>query len=878
MDKPNIFVGRQREIEKLGELLKKSLNGQPQLVFISGETGAGKSSLLREFLRISLSANPKLLTAVASCNPSFGKEDPFLPLRSVAQQLLHPPKNKLKYVGNLAKTAGGFVVETAPDLIGIFLPVIGPLASIFAKAIKAASEAGNKAKMDDSISSKRSMIFEQFCQLLFKLSKKSPLVIILEDAQWADQSTIEFLFHLTRSWSQQRIIVIATYRAEDLEMEQGEHPLRVVEREMMAHRLCSNMRLGWLDEGNITVWLSELFPKSKIPDEFPKWLLSKTEGNALFINEILENMQEQKTLFQDTEGYWILSHDFAGPEDLPQSIEAVIEQRLGRLEARLLEMLNYASVEGQEFTAEVISAIQKFDLDAVVGKLIDTLGSKYGIVSAKEERKIAQQRIVSLFNFRHSLIQMHLYKKLDPIRRRRFHLAVGNCLEELYGNEKSQIATSLARHFAEGGDMERACRYAALSAKNAEKSYDYRAAREWLRKAIDYSDSIELSKEETAELWLSLGTAESRVGSFADAISYFDRALTVLGNLENKTIQAKILTELGYCYLQMNKSDSAVTVIKDALAIYRLDNDLEQVAYCLAQLSFAYHKEEQQHLAMGSLLRAKEAFEKLNDRRGLAYVNRHLGINYRIEDDFENSVKHLKEAARLDKLIGNRFDESSDYTNLGSTYLMLRNDYERALEFYQKSLRISHDISKVHEEGHVLLNMARLYALQEKWSDALQAAEEGLRLSELVGEDSNVTRGLWYRGIIKYYLGFTKEAEDDYRRLIDISGHKAREMWGMLYNYASLLLVHDKMDAAFNTCFDACMLLLKIVKGMSDRQQTAFLTLQGKTNVFIAMLDLAIQTNNSAKAQSILDELPKDLEIKSNQSYPKFYWGSGKWI
>jgi len=876
MEKSNVFVGRQTETEMLGKYLEKSLSGQPQLVFISGEAGVGKSSLLREFMK-AISSNTKLVGAVANCNASLGKADPLLPLRSIMEQLLNPQKNKLRSVRNLAKTAGEFVVETAPDVIGIFFPIIGPLVNIFAKTVKIASES-SKSKADENISSKRSMIFEQLCQLLFKLSKKSPLVIVLEDMQWADESTIEFLFHLARSWENQRIFVIATYREEDIVTEEGEHPLQMVEREMITHGLCQKMRLGWLDEINITNWLAELFPENRIPSDFSKWLLSRTKGNALFINEILKDIQEQKVLFQDEQGYWRLLQYIEGPENLPQSIEAVIERRLGRLEKGLLEILNYASVEGEEFTAEVISTIRKNDLEQFVDELIDTLGRQYGLISAKGERKITQQRIVSLFNFRHSLMQIHLYNKLDPIKKRRLHLSIGNCLEELYGDVKNQIATSLARHFAEGGDMERACHYARFSAKIAENFYDYRAAREWFKKAIEYADDFDLAVDETSELWHSLGKAESRVGSFTDAISYFNRALKLLEDTSNKKIQPEILIELGYCYIQTNKSLEAVKVIKEALAIYELEKNLEQVAFCTAQLAFAYHKSERQHLAKDSLLRAKELFESLNNPAGLAYVNRHLGINYRIENDFENSVKHLEEAALFDKKTGNRFDESSDYTNLGSTYLMLRDDHVHAMKFYQKSLNISRDISKVHEEGHVLLNMARLYALQEKWSDALSCVDEGLRLSELVSEDSNITRGLWYRGIIKHHLGLTNQGLNDYQRLLGYSEYEVRELWGMLYNHASLLQACNENEAAFNSYFGASKLLLKAVENMSNEQKISFLSSQGKLNVFIVMRNLASQYHFEEKAKSIIDRLPQNLEIKSNNDYPKFYWGSGKWV
>ncbi|MCC7187370.1 MAG: AAA family ATPase [Anaerolineales bacterium] len=876
MDKSDIFIGRQAELRALTESFEKILKGQPQLIFVSGEAGIGKSYLLLEFLERTLSNHAELVSAVANCNASFGKSDPLLPWRSIAEQLLNPKKNKIRSISNLTKTAGEFVLEVAPDALGIFFPVIGPIVSILTKAAKTASNISKAPKPDDNMLSKRSMVFEQFSQLLFRFSKKSPIVIVLEDMQWADESTIELLFHLARSWENQRILIVATYRDEDMAIQVKGHPLLMVEREMLIRDYCQKIHLEWLDKPEVETWLSNLFQKNKIPDDFSKWLLSRTEGNPLFIAEILQDMQEKNALLKDDNGYWVLSKTITGPEDLPKSIDALIELRLARLEQKLIETLTCASVEGDEFTAEVVSTIRKADLAQVLDELIDILGLQYGLISMKEERKLTEQRILSLFKFRHSLIQTYLYKKLDPIRKRRFHLSVGDCLEEIYGEQSTQIAPSLARHFAEGKDMQRAYKYAQISAKLSENLFDYSAAREWINKSLEYANSLDLSASEISVLKHALGRAESRVGSFSNAILLLSQALELIKNTDNKSLRPLILMDLGYCFIQTNRSQEAIKAYKDALDIFQVENSTVQVAHCMSQLAFAYHKNEQQQLAKTTLLKAEELFELSNNVIGLAYVNRHLGINYRIENDFENSVKYLDAAARFDAKTGNRFDEASDYTNLGSTYLMLRNDYGRAFEYYQKSLNLSRDISNVHEEGHVLLNMARLCALQEKWTDALEFADEGLRLSELVSDDANITRGLSYRGVIKYRLGSIESGLKDYQRLLEYSSSEVRELWGMLYNYASLLLAHGNQDAAFNSYFDAAKVLLKTIDNLPVKEKISIISSQGKINVFVAVLTSAPQ--NHARAISIIERLPKEIQVDSNVEYPKIYWGSGKWV
>jgi tetratricopeptide (TPR) repeat protein len=451
-------------------------------------------------------------------------------------------------------------------------------------------------------------------------------------------------------------------------------------------------------------------------------------------------------------------------------------------------------------------------------------------------------------------------------------------LEGLYEGATAEIAPALARHFAEAKDAERAFRYALLAAEHAETAYDYKAAGRWFRLATDHLPSLQLDPQVGADVWHRLGRAEVFTGSFKEAELCYRQALDYLQQSQADGKKADVLADLGYCYTQTDRSQEAIALLEEALALNQQSDRLAQAAYDMVYLAFAYHKNERQDLAKDYLVRAGNQFEALGDLVGQAAVNRHLGIHYRIEGNFELSVGHLEEAARLDREAGYKFDEASDYTNLGSTYLILRDDEVQAMAYYQRSLELSHLISKVHEEAHVLLNIARLFALQGEWSRASQSVEEGLRLSEIVQETSNIIRGHWYRGIIRFYQGHVKDALADYEYDLTIGVHDARVRWGVLYNLGSLQLEAGMIEKALRTYCEAGELLLSISEGMPSEKRAAFFQRQQKVHVFRALRAAAECAGQLETSDLILFRLPAEVSIETNQPLPRFYWGGGKWI
>jgi adenylate cyclase len=194
-------------------------------------------------------------------------------------------------------------------------------------------------------------------------------------------------------------------------------------------------------------------------------MYSHTGGHPLFAVELLREMQERGTLTRDERGRWIAGASLNW-QMLPTRVEGVIEERIGRLDVELREALTVASVEGEDFTAQVVARVLEENERDLVHRLSRELDRQHRLVQAQGIARVSGQRL-SLYRFRHHLFQEYLYNSLDAVRKAYLHEDVGHALETLYGDQVAEIAVQLGRHFGEAGLVEKAVKYLRLAGKQA---------------------------------------------------------------------------------------------------------------------------------------------------------------------------------------------------------------------------------------------------------------------------------------------------------------------------------------------------------------------------------------------------------------------------
>ena len=486
------FVARERELARLHEYLDLALAGQGRAVFVTGEAGSGKTALIQEFARgaqdayagSSSGSGQNLVVAVGNCNAYTGLGDPYLPFREILELLTGDveaqwaagsmTREQAEQLWSLLPPAVQALVEGGPDLIDTFVPRT-PLLSR-ARAVTP-SGAGWLARLEELLEQKpvstgaprqdQSHLFKQYTWVLHTLARLVPLVLVVDDLQWADAGSISLLFHLGRHLAGSRILLVGAYRPEEVAMgRDGErHPLEPVVNEFQRDSGRVIVNLGQADRKGFVEALLDSAPNLLGPS-FRQKLVRQTQGHPLFTIELLRGMQERGDLVQDKQGRWV-----EGPaldwETLPARVEAAIKERIGRLAQPLQAALQVASVEGEVFTAEVVARVQAVSERELVGRLSGELDRRHQLVRAHAIERLGSQRL-SRYRFTNYLFQKYLYDSLDDVERTYLHEDVANALEGLYRDRTSgtadaaataAVAVQLARHFQEAGVAEKAIHY-----------------------------------------------------------------------------------------------------------------------------------------------------------------------------------------------------------------------------------------------------------------------------------------------------------------------------------------------------------------------------------------------------------------------------------
>ncbi len=472
------FFARERELAQLSMFLESALSGAGQVVFVSGEAGSGKTSLISEFANRASQIHGNLIAVRGTCNALTGIGDPYLPIREILGLLTGdvearwnartiPREYALRLWNNLALIVP-VLLEHGRDLIETLLPgeaLIQRVKACLAEQAAWLSDltelVKHKAAFPGGHALTQDVLIEQFSATVRALAGHKPLLIILDDLQWADQGSINLLSHFGSHITDTPILVIGAYRSEELTLGRNseQHPLLPV-----IHKFRRAM-------GEITIDLeqAEGFPfiealiesnPNQLGADFRRTLYELTKGHPLFTIELLRGMQERGDLIKDSQGRWI-----EGPvlnwDELPGRLEAVIADRIERLSSLEQMILRIASVEGELFTAEVAGRVGKLTDGEMVTLLSSELDRKHQLIRAQGTRHINNQRL-SRYHFRHILFQKYLYASLDRIEKEHLHEAVGTAIETLFQNQSlqiTQLAPQLARHFQEAGMSVKAIGY-----------------------------------------------------------------------------------------------------------------------------------------------------------------------------------------------------------------------------------------------------------------------------------------------------------------------------------------------------------------------------------------------------------------------------------
>jgi hypothetical protein len=451
--------GREPTLAELREYLRRASGGQRQIVFVRGEPGIGKTALVDEFLRQATAHGRPIMVARGQCIEGYGGKEPYYPI--------------LQALGTLFGSSWGDYV----------IRILAEQAPTWLVQFPALVKRGQRESLGrEIVGTTRERMLREVGEALETITADSALLLVLEDLQWVDPSTVDLISSVARGRTGAKLMVIGTYRPVDLVL--SEHPLKAVKADLLVHHLCHEIALEPLRETAVTEFLAAGSSPPDLPKGLAGLLHQHTEGNPLFMVAALQLMTERKFITREN-GRWRLlvpleEIDLAVPENLRLMIEAQIE-RLDEKQQRLLEV---ASVAGALFSSIVSAEAANLDVETFQ-ETCATVARSHHMIHAAVDEDLPDGRTSSRYEFTHALYRDVFYQRIAPGRRAKLHRRIGESLEAIFHDNLSEIAPELAHHFDNGSDWPRAIKYMRLNAETSARRFAQRETVEALQRALE---------------------------------------------------------------------------------------------------------------------------------------------------------------------------------------------------------------------------------------------------------------------------------------------------------------------------------------------------------------------------------------------------------
>ena len=546
------FVGRDKEIELLGEAFTKARSGNSQVIGIMGEPGVGKSRLLREFRESLKSEDSSYLEGQCL---HYGSAMPFGPLIDILKSYFGVEEVEAEIVvkGRMADK----LRQLDEDMVD-YLPFL-----FDALSLKVDDE--RYLRMENQY--KRSKLFEAIALILAKESSDKPLVVVIEDLHWIDQASEEFLTYLMSNISNSRILLLLLYRPE-------------YNTPWINQAGFTQIHLGQLIAPAVGELLVSLLSDGEPTSELRELVLSKTEGNPLFEEEFVHNLLDNGTIKKEG-GYYSLGA-LASTIKLPDTVQGIIAARIDRLPDSIKSTLQVASVIGREFNYSVLQDVTR--LPEELKSQLETLQKLEFII----ERRVL---LGIEWLFKHALIQEVAYSSLLQKKQKELHESIAKSIERLYPERLEEFSEMLAYHYQRCDLPDKAVYYLIKSAKKSLDKYNIQESQQYFKDAFNIL-STKLGKTRQDELALTDLIIEWALNYYyrGDWIGLGELLTThksMVESIDDKARGAWFWGWLGHTLWQRGRINESFPYLQKALTLGEESGDQRATAYICAWLAFA---------------------------------------------------------------------------------------------------------------------------------------------------------------------------------------------------------------------------------------------------------------------------------------------------
>jgi class 3 adenylate cyclase len=573
-DLGRIFVGRAAEVERLSQLWKDAGAGERRVALLAGEPGIGKTRLAAE---LAAQLHDEGATVLAGrCDEDLGV--PYQPFVEALRHFVdHTPAGLQQRLGRY----GSELARLVPELSERVSDLAPPLQS--------------------DPETERYRLFDAVAGWMAAASSDQPVLLVLDDLQWAAKPTLLLLRHVVRSSEAMRLLVVGTYRDSELD---HDHPLLEVLADLRRQREVERFPLVGLDSSGVAAFVEQASGQA-LDDRalsLARAIHLETEGNPFFVREVMRHLAETDALLPQGDRWSSrLPIEELG---IPESVREVVGKRLARLSGEANKVLRAAAVVGSEFEPELVGVTGGFDEEELICALEEATAARLVVESASGR-----------YRFGHALVRDTLYDALTAVRRVALHRRVAEGIETLYGAALDDRLPALAHHWARASapaaETHKAVAYARRAGDRALAQLAHDEAVAYYRQALELLDVAgrQVDDHQRVELLISFGEAQRRAGdpghreTLLDAVRRAKEAGDHAG-----VVRAALANSRGALYSAAGAVDhERIAALEDALSVVG-ERDRSLRARILANLALELtwsDRERRAHLSGEALILAR---------------------------------------------------------------------------------------------------------------------------------------------------------------------------------------------------------------------------------------------------------------------------------
>jgi predicted ATPase len=650
------LIGRDEEIKTLLHYFNSALDGKGTTVFVCGEAGVGKTRLVNEFLKHAKKAGAKILSGWCLSEAAI----PYFPFTEAFNAYISTASDEK------AKS-------TMKKQLGMTGWLKGP-------------ESSREAKAHEMLSTpeiERDRTFEAVARVLLQSSEKEPLVLFLDDLQWADHLSLALLHYLARKCKASKLLIIGTYRSEELirTKEEKLHPLEQTMFSMSREDLLIKMELNRLKRNDFPELLTSMF-HSLTDENFVEKIYKETEGNPLFALETL-NLLVEEGFLSERDDRWALAAPFE-KVGIPTKVHEVIAQRIARLGREERKLLDLAAISGYSFNPDILSRTSELDITDVL-QTLNEIEKRHRLVRSED----------SAFTFTHQKIREVICEDLPGELRKVYHLKTASCLKQVLAEKISDgYLADIAFHYVEGGAPEKAFEYLIKLGEKAVNICANAQAIEYLSEALEAARKTAdlATKENLAKIYKLRGRAWLGQDEKTKARNDFNLMLQHAANIGDESMVAEAHHLLGASYeAYFGEMDDAMRHLNTAVEMARKTGNKRLEAKSLGTIGSTFM----------------------------------WGTN---PDTMDEGRKRLEESSRIAKEIGDKIIEASNLGTLGM-YYNWRGEFNQAKEKLNRVLALDEEVRSTPGMAFDLLCLCMVLAGNGEYNDAISAAHKCLQLA-----------------------------------------------------------------------------------------------------------------------------------------------------